>query len=1161
MKLHEKRFSAITSIAFLLCFCLSFSLEASGRYTDNSVLSKGHWVKIQIEKNGIYKLTYSELKNMGFDDPSKVAVYGYGGWPLEEDFTKPYVDDLPAVPVLRKDNYILFYGRGTTKWEYKEVSYRKDSKRNKFVHTNNPYSLYGYYFLTTSSEVKEMDIVPSETKDATIEFDYFDDYLLHEKDLVSVNKSGRELFGESLYSTVSIPFEKVEGILDTDAFVDCRLIAKTNDAKNFVLSINGEEVVKSYINGVSPNLDLYEYIKARSAEAYGIWKGRKENSFSVKVDYSEKGNNTAYLDYIYIQLQRSLQVYGQPTFFRTLSSIGNKSCFTIKNADANTIVLDVTDALNPRIIEGVLNESNFSFVIPKEDRLREFVVFRLDNSVPVISANNSQKVAEQNLHALRQADMVIISPSAFKSEAERLKQAHEEHDQLENILVVTPEEIYNEFSSGTPDATAYRRLMKMFYDRSKNEQSNAPKYLLLFGDGAYDNRFVSSEWKLFPSGMKNNMLLTYQTNESLDDTSYVVDDYFGLLDDNEGVNISNDIIDIGIGRFPVRTITEARNAVNKVISYMNAPVGDWKNKVCFIGDDGSNADQYATYHQKYADELADTLEENHAEYVSTKILFDAFKKDRSGKSSYPDIPPLIQKTLKEGCFMLNYTGHGSAKSLSEEAVITQSDIIQSTYKHLPIWITASCDFCPFDQVATSAGEDVFLNKVSGGIALFTTTRVAFSPDNKNINENLVKELFGSDNERKALGDIFLSSKQKPSLRKLGFSLIGDPALKLSYPKYRLRLSTINGKDVADSSFEFKSQDKGELEGIVCTASDDLLSDFNGVLNVRVFDALDEKETMGNNKISFKYGEKDGKPLYRDSVPKIRYKDYINTIFLGSDSVRNGRFKISFFVPKDISYKVGKNGKITMYAYESESKRDASGSFKKFSVFGTSDNPKDDNMPPEIRSLFLNDTTFIDGGDVNSTPYFYAKVWDESGINITESSIGHGITLSIDNNPNSSYILNSYYENIIGSDGEGMVKFGIPVLTPGLHHAEFKIWDIMNNSATYTFSFNVVEGLKPFITNVIATPTPARGNVEFHITHNRPESRMKVGIMVYDMTGRLHWKHEETGSSELFKDYTIDWDLRNNSGTHVRPGVYIYRAAVSTDNSKEATEAKKMIILW
>ena len=165
MKLHEKRFSAITSIAFLLCFCLSFSLEASGRYTDNSVLSKGHWVKIQIEKDGIYKLTYSELKNMGFDDPSKVAVYGYGGWPLEEDFTKPYVDDLPAVPVLRKDNYILFYGRGTTKWEYKEVSYRKDSKRNKFVHTNNPYSLYGYYFLTTSSEVKEMDIVPSETKE------------------------------------------------------------------------------------------------------------------------------------------------------------------------------------------------------------------------------------------------------------------------------------------------------------------------------------------------------------------------------------------------------------------------------------------------------------------------------------------------------------------------------------------------------------------------------------------------------------------------------------------------------------------------------------------------------------------------------------------------------------------------------------------------------------------------------------------------------------------------------------------------------------------------------------------------------------------------------------------------------------------------------------
>jgi hypothetical protein len=1145
MILHKRRLSAKSCFVFLFCFCLSLSLGAQERYAKNSVLSNGHWVKIAIEKNGIYKLTNSELKKMGFDDPSKVAVYGYGGWPLEEDFSKPYVDDLPAVPVLRKDDYLLFYGRGTTKWEYKTMRYSDGRERQTFVHTNNPYSDLGYYFLTSSQNVKEMETVKSEPKDGVIELNTFDDYLLHEKDLVSLNKSGRELFGESLMSTISVPFDNIEGIVQEDAVVECRLIAKTIENKNFTLSIGNEDVVKGSVPGIF-NAQNSEYIKARAADAFGFWTGKKDKSFIIKVNYSEKYNQTAYLDYIRVHLKRALQTYNEPTFFRNVSSINHKSCFTIKNANSNTIVLDVTEAQNPKVVEAMLSGTELSFVIPQSYQLREFAVVQLDKSVPSIAAKDAQQVGNQNLHSTKQVDMVIISPSAFKSEAERLKKAHEEKDDLVTE-VFTPEEIYNEFSSGTPDATAYRRLMKMFYDRGK-EDAKAPKYLLLFGDGAFDNRFVTNDWKKVGENEKNNMLLTYQTTESLDMYSYTVDDYFGFLKDS-GKDISMATLDIAVGRFPVRTRKQATEVVDKVISYMNnSDLGIWKNNLCFIADDGNNADSFKVEHQIDAENLALTREIESPEYIANKIYFDAFKKDLGGAGKYPEVEERIVEKLKNGMFLLNYVGHGNTENLSDEQVIKHNDILKYTYKHLPLWITATCDFCRFDAVATSAGEDVFLRDKSGGIALFTTSRVAFTDINERMNRQFMNLLFKKENDLYlTLGEVMKQTKlgEKTDKRKLGFCLIGDPALRLSYPKHRVQVTTINGSPVGKDTVVFNANAWITVEGDILDTKGSLVSDFNGELRAKILDGYRRDSTLGNNP-------------YKN---KIYYHDYFNTVFEGGGSVKDGKFKFTFKVPKDISYSDNTCGKMSLYAFDKTAGEDAQGYFNKFLANGTKDDPDNDSEGPEIRSLFLNDSTFVSGDKVNNTPYFYARLWDKSGINVTGSSIGHDITLNIDNNPVTNYTLNSYYEFIPDSEGEGIVKFAIPALEPGLHDAEFKVWDIMNNPTTCTFQFEVIEGLKPFISRLIATPTPAKGNVKFRLWHNRPETQMKVGILVYDITGRLHWKHEETGSSELFKDYVIDWDLRNNAGSHVRPGVYLYRAAISTNNSKEATETQKMIILW
>lgn len=1098
----------------------------SSRYASESVLNSGKWVKIQVAEDGIYKLTAADLKKMGFSNLDKVAVYGYGGWPLDEDFSTTYIDDVPEVAVWRSADYLLFYGKGPRKWEY-------STSDKSFIHTNNPYSNYGYYFVTEKETAGRTMEKAASAAGATLQVTTFDDYVLHEEELVSVNSSGRELYGESFTSTLSRDFTiSVPGITNDEGKATLSFISRGNGT--ITMNVDGNALISGSVSVPSD-----EYEVARELYRERAWMADKGETVKVNIGYSTTGHKNVHLNYFRLQMKRQLKVYDNYTFFRSLSARGNASRFVIQGADASTLVFDVTDGVNPQQMETSLNGTELSFSIPASASLREFVVVKPSQIKAPVTVG---EVANQNLHALPQQDMIIIAQPNFTTQAERLAEAHRTKDNL-TVRVVTPESIYNEFSSGTPDATAYRRFMKMFYDR-KTSEADAPKYLLLFGDGSFDNRKLTSAWK---SVDMSNMLLTYQTENSLSSQSYVIDDYFGFLDDADNKkSLQNKKLCLGIGRFPIRTVEQATQMVDKVISYMeNKNTGSWKNNLCFMADDGSNTDGFMTEHMEFADQLAGYVESEHPEFLVNKLYYDAYKKDMTA-GTYPDVRSGLQKLLKDGLLLFNYTGHGGTTALSDEKVLTQTDINQFTYTHLPVWVTATCDFTRFDDLNTSAGEDVFLNKSSGGIALFTTVRVAYSRPNFPINDNVIRNLFERNNgRRRTLGEVMQATKNTlSSVYKLGFCLIGDPAVKMAYPEFGMKVTTVNGQSVDGNSISFKALEKITVEGEVLDASGQLVTDFTGIVNPTVKDSKVTVTCLKNSN--------------KDDSPAFTFTDYPNTIFIGNDSVRNGKFSFTFTVPKDISYS-NLQGKMNLYAVDTESGNEAQGNFDNFIVGGTSDTAETDTIGPEIRALYLNDTTFVDGGQVNTTPYFVAELWDKSGVNITGSSVGHDMMLVIDESTVLSYNLNSYYELLPGEDGTGIVKFPIPALEPGKHTAEFWVWDILNNSTVRTFTFEVVEGLKPFLFDVIATPGIAREQVTFHLMHNRPESRMRVGIMVYDLAGRQLWKHEESGTSGLFENYTVSWDL-TSGGARMRPGVYIYRAAISTDNSKDATKARKFIIL-
>lgn len=1135
------------TIAVLCAVLLACNLVRADRslYATSSVLSKGRWVKIRVNDDGIYKLTHSDLKAMGFSDPSKVSIHGYGGWMLDEDFSKPYIDDVPATAIYRGTDYILFYGRGPIKWSY-------DSRQSVFVHENNPYAMHGYYFVTDATETHDMSTTPSQGNPSR-KVTTFDEHLLHEVDREFLQKdgqtgSGRELFGESFTSVLSqnFPFS-MPGITGDEGKVTLRFIAYTGvtGEGTVTLSIDGQQL----LNGIIPH-DKETYTKAREFAKTAAWQGTKNENPKVTVSYN-RPSSPSFLDYIRLQASRRLQPYGAYTFFRDVQSRQEASQFVIRNATSDMVVFDVTDGIKITRMETSLNGSELSFSIPaSRTTLREFVLVDLSKSFP--KPETVGEVTTQDLHALPQTDMVILAPPAFVAEAERLAAAHRRKRDSISVTIVTPEQVYNEFSSGTPDATAIRRFMKMFYDRRTSE-ADAPKYLLLFGDGAHDNRQLSTAWKSIDM---TNFLLTFQTQFSLGGNygsshqeTYVTDDYFGFLRDGSGRDIGGSYVELGIGRFPVRTVNQAKAVVDKVIRYIETPAyGSWKNQLCFIADDGSSSeiDPYTTDHMDQSYQLTQIIEDNHPEYITNKLFFDAFKKSSKGSNgSYPDVEKNIQKLQRQGVMLINYTGHGNAASLSDEHVITQSMIRQYTYPHLPLWITASCDFTPFDHTTTSAGEDVFLTEKSGGIALITTSRVAYDTPNFEINSLLVSNLFKKNKGRRmTLGDIMKITKNGyPSYYNRCFVLIGDPALALAYPEYGMHVTEINGKPISDTSVNFKALDRVTVTGEVIGADGSILTNFNGQMTAVVLDSQQEITTLDNNRKGNKFS----------------YKDYPNTIYKGNAIVENGKFTFSFIVPADISYTNG-SGKMSLYAYDETNGLEANGSFLKYTVGGTANQTERDTVKPEIRMLYLNDSTWTDGHDTNETPLFVAKVWDKSGINITGSSIGHDIMLTIDNSPLLSYNLNSYYTNIAGSEGEGIVKFPIPALPEGKHTAEFKIWDIFNNSTTKTFTFNVVKGLKPFLSGLTAGPVPAREKVTFYLYHNRPESKIDATIYVYDLSGRLYWKHQEIGSSDLFKAYTVTWDLTSSDGTRLRPGIYLYRAVIRSGNSTEATLTKKMIIL-
>lgn len=1134
-------------------------------FASQSKLSSGTWFRMGIPKDGVYELGRSFFEDLGVDveniDPSTINIYGNDAGMLPFTNSEYIYDDLKQKAILFEgeadgsfdtSDHIYFYAKGPDSWSY-------DANAEEFKHENHIFSELAYCFIGIGVDSpKRIGEFNAPDGTPTHSVSSFDDHRFHEEDLENIIKSGRRMVGEKFGLDQALSFGgavfNYENI-DTSSPVKIRLrgVSATNGSSNL-------SQIEFTSQGHSETMNLQGvtgYQVTRSSERLLTFNPSGGN-LGVSTEFSLGSTDAqGWVDFISVNVRRQLQRTSAQFGFRDAQSygVGNLAEFTIGNMNSSQLIWDVTHGQD--IVNVTFELSGDEAMFKAEaDEIRQYVLFNTENT---FSPQGTISVSNQNLHGSEQFDMVILSATPFLSTAEKVADIHREEGL--SVVVLEPQAIYNEFSCGMQDITAIRMYLKMLYDRAGSTIDAMPDYFLLIGDGTYDHTEIG------PSG--SIYLPSYQSLESNTLTgSYVSDDFFGRLDDDETDTSGG--LDIGIGRFPVRTVEEAEAIYNKIIRYKadntgvvggvcsestETSFGDWKNKVLLVGDD-----EDGNAHMQQANSLGEFLLDTDEDYILNKVFLDAYQQDITpGGARYPQASDEIRRAIENGVFLVSYTGHGGEVGWAAERIFDVPTIQGFTNGNaLPILLTATCEFSRFDDPGrTSAGEFTLLNPNGGVIALLTTTRLVYSGDNFALASSFFDIVMRKDattyscsgidfefSNGLRLGDVMRVTKNctgGSATNKANFTLLGDPALRLSYPEHIVitdSIQDVNGNPITT----MKALQKVHVFGkVVSAASPNVpLESFSGEVSPSLYDKAVNVQTLSN-----------------DGGSQFNFSSRKNVLYKGRATVTQGIFEYEFILPKDISYQEG-NGKVFYYGRSDDT--DAQGSFAEFQIGGTDSTAAVDELGPTVE-LFLDSEAFVDGGLTNESPVLIAKIFDENGVNTAGNGIGHDITAIIDDNTADPIVLNDYFSLNLDSYQSGELRFELSDLEEGDHTLRFKVWDIYNNSSAVEIRFSVRAEAELSLENVINYPNPFTTHTEFLFEHNQQAcSAMEVSVQIFTVSGKLVKTIHNTVDAHRTLRQQVTWDGKDDYGEKLGRGVYVYKLRVTTPEGSKKEVFEKLVLL-
>ena len=1105
----------------------------------NSVLAEGNWYKFAINNSGVYKIDRDFLQKLGVDvnaiNPKNISIYGNGGAMLpfkNSDFRYNGLQENAIFVSGENDgsfdtnDYILFYASGPHSWDY-----GLNPSLNSTKHNFNIYTDEAYYFLTIkTSEGKRINAEPSITAQSTSTITNFDDFIFYEKDEVNLFAIGQQWFGDAFNiensRTYPIPFDEID---DSEPIqVRVRGVTESLSATKMDVQVNNQDLFEINYAAIGGLNSAVANENSGNITVSG-------NVVDVTINFNNNGNPSAsaYLDYIEVLGKRKLIAKDNQFSFRNFSTLNNPNVqeFSIQNANKIKWIWNISNPINPKIVENQSSNGSFGFKV-EGGQLLEYVVIP-ENNFYTPQLLETSLVENQNLHSLKDIDYLIVTQDFLLDQAQRLADYHAENSGL-ITKVVRLDQIYNEFSSGSPDITAIRDFVKHFYD---NATTNKIKYVCLFGDASYDykNRIEDN----------NNIVPVFEAYNSFNlASSYVTDDFYGMMDDNEGLLNSFERQDVATGRIPVSDVLQAKQVVDKLLDYYNKEsFGDWRTNITLIADDIDSAGEETL--QLNMEVIADSITSKKPIFNLKKIYLDAYiQETTSAGKTYPTVNLEIINLIDKGTLLVDYFGHGGEDGWASEAIFRLSEIQSLKNKNkLPLFITVTCDFSRFDNpLRKTAGEYLFWRENYGASALISTTREIYISVGRALNEQLVKPLLNFNNENLSIAASLMSVKNQFSTTQRFFIYsFGDPAMHLSVPQPSVKLSKMNEKDIAQSLDTIKALSYIQFEGDIVDINNNLLNDFNGEIDVTVFDKVINKSTLDNDN--------------KNIVMEFDVRD--SKIFKGRSKVENGKFKFDFVAPKDLKVAYGK-GKLSFYA--SNKIIDKSGYNLDVTVGGINANAPEDNTGPIIQ-LYMNDLNFVDGGNTDSSPVFIAVLEDESGINTSITAVDHDIIAILDNDQANPIILNDYYQTDLDTYKKGKVSYSFRDLSPGLHTITLKVWDTYNNLSESTFSFIVVDNTDLVLSNVLNYPNPFVNYTEFWFNHNKPNELLNVHIQIFTVSGKLVKTISETVQTEGNLCRTLVWNGLDDFGAKIGKGVYIYKLKVTSINSNtSAQKIEKLVIL-
>jgi len=1115
----------------------------------SSVLGSGTFYKIAIPSTGFYKIDASFLSKLGVNvssiNTANIRLFGNGGNMLSENNAIPRPQDLLENALwvndggdgkLDPNDFVIFYAIGPTQWS-------KDSVNQKFVHQNNLYADSSYYFLTFNNgaglRINSQGAAPS----ANVTVTSFNDYAAHDIDLENPGGLGKEWYGEQFSQNPGQPSTQTFSFsLGTIAdSISCSIAlgdVSAADQNRFTVSLNSQVLTTQTFYANSTGDDP---IAENIPPPFKVALGSSTATFTITytpVDYASVG----YLNYIEINMRRPLGISGSLLGFRDWRSVGpgNIAKYVVQGANATTQVWDVTNPQVPVLMNGSLDGSgNYTFTCAAQ-YLHEFAAL---NTTSFPSPAYSGPVANQNLHALAQVNMIIVTNPEFLDAANQLADFHRTADNY-TVAVATTDQIYNEFSSGGQDLSAIRDFAKMFYDRAGNDSAQMPRYLLLFGGASYDykNRVPNN----------SNYVPTFESaySHSITD-SYCSDDFFSFLDNNEYIENTTIVnaMDIGVGRLPARNASDALAMVNKIKAYKSTQsLGPWRIAATFAADRNDEAGE----HMDDAEAMAANIQTSSTNlYNETKVYLDAMTVTSTPAGERcPDANAILDNQVYKGNFLMNYNGHGNPTVWSARRILTADDYNNwNNLYMLPFMVTATCDFGQFDQPAyVSAAEQLVIRNTGGVIAAITTTKAVYATPNHELNIQYLSAQFQhyADLHWNTFGDAFRMGKNVNYKRDTAdsftlanyrkFTLLGDPGLQPDFPKYAVRIDSLIDGFTMQKADSVKALGTYVLKGSVTDANHNILTDFNGTISVSFFDKPTTVRTIsGTNEL---------------------YSIQDNVIYRGKATVTNGLYTLTFITPKDINYTNGA-GKISTYADNGTT--DAAGSDSGYVVGGYSDHPVSSTTPPIVKP-YIGDSLFINGGITGPNTVLFVSLFDQTGINVSGTNVGHDLVGILDGDAAQPYILNDYYQTITNSYQQGYVSYPISGLANGRHTITVRAWDVNDNHAEGTVDFVVVDGKVVEVADLYNYPNPFKDETHFIFEHNHPNETLNVTLAIYNTAGIQVKIYQQSFASTNSRSNEIIWDGTDNSGAKLPSGVYICRMQVATESGIKTTAYEKAVLV-